>query len=240
MNEERSTISFRDTWTAGQEFSFGEVDGKPKGRSNIIKYRQSHLSTFTSWRDKCRIICKLQKRPHIPFQRFDVETHSQACHTATSDSPWYVTSDSIRRCPELVTQGSKDHNGSGMWPEVAKYPRGGQRPPPWIEITKKSTRKWRGPKTLTIPQNTQGHTHTLLQSYQWWSIACRLSEVKVISGWLIYRRCSFCAGFTSCTWQSKRNSECFITYSPLIPIHCYPVLYTTNGLDALTSIVCLT
>ena len=161
MNEERSTISFRDTWTAAQEFSFGEVDGKPKGRSNIIKYRQSHLSTFTSWRDKCRIICKLQKRPHIPFQRFDVETHSQACHTATSDSPWYVTSDSIRRCPELVTQGSKDHNGSGMWPEVAKYPRGGPKTTSLDRNYEKKYQKVKRSKNSNHPpEHSRTHTHT--------------------------------------------------------------------------------
>ena len=85
------------------------------------------------------------------------------------------------------------------------------------------------------------HTHTLLQSNRCRSIACRLSEVKVISGWLIYRRCSFCTGLTSCTWQGKMNSESFFTYSALIPVYCYPVLYTTNGLNAFTGmsyIVC--
>ena len=46
------------------------------------------------------------------------------------------------------------------------------------------------------------HAHTL-QSYRCWRIACPLSEVKVIT----YQRCSFCAGFTSCTWQGKRNSK---------------------------------
>ena len=88
--------------------------------------------------------------------------------------------------------------------------------------------------------NTHGHactharTHTLLQSNRCRSIACRLSEVKVISGWLIYQRCSFCTGLTSYTWQGEKNSKCFITYSALIPIYCYPVLYTTNRLNACT------
>ena len=54
--------------------------------------------------------------------------------------------------------------------------------------------------------HTRTYTHTLLQSYPCWSKACRLSDVKVMNGWPCYRRCSFYAGFTSCTVLGKRNS----------------------------------
>ena len=74
-----------------------------------------------------------------------------------------------------------------------------------IKLTRTNAQTHTHTHTHTHATHTHTHTHTLLQSYPCWSKACRLSDVKVMNGWLFYRRCNFYAGFTSCTKPGKRN-----------------------------------
>ena len=114
------------------------------------------------------------------------------------------------------------------WPNI-QGGGGGPKATPLDRNYEKKYQKVKRSKNSNHPpehSRTHTHTHTLLQSYQWWSIACRLSEVKVISGWLIYRRCSFCAGFTSCTSHDTAKgivsaSSRILHLSQYTVIQCY-------------------